>query len=119
MDTQLMLKTDNLTMSSLEIVDLINKSRKEGQAELKHYTFMEKVLKVLPNGTDQNFLGSYKDSSGKENKCYYFPTHFFFPDVFGLIGSGAMFFQAVIAGSFIHTVPYTLDKDCPVLIVGF
>ena len=73
--TNSILNSNIQTMSSLEIVELINKVRKEEDttsAELKHYTFMEKVVKVLGEG-HQNFLGSYLTEQNKELPCYNLP----------------------------------------------
>jgi len=62
-----------VTMSSLEIVDLINKSRKEGEAELAHSDFLKKVHKVLGESVAGNFSCYYTASNGKQNPCYRFP----------------------------------------------
>lgn len=59
-------------MTSLELVDVINSMREEGKAELRHDTFLTKVQKVL-GATHQNFLASYKDSTGRALKCYHLP----------------------------------------------
>jgi len=37
-------------MNSLEIVDIINSQRKEGESELQHKHFLEKVPKVIGEG---------------------------------------------------------------------
>lgn len=73
MNNLALLEKKDLTMSSLEIVDLINKSRKEGESELRHDHFMEKVVKVLGEKQSPEFLGDYKDSKNRTYKCYYFP----------------------------------------------
>jgi hypothetical protein len=44
------------TMSSVELVSIINKLRVEGQAELLHKSFLTKVVKVLGDVVAQNFL---------------------------------------------------------------
>jgi phage antirepressor YoqD-like protein len=60
------------TMSSIEIVALINNLRDEDKAELHHRTFMTKVSKVL--GEDaQNFLHIYKDSMNRDQRCFNLP----------------------------------------------
>lgn len=66
------INVDALTMTSLEIVDVINLMRKDGKAELRHDTFLVKVKKVLGD-THQNFLASYVDSTGRTLKCYRLP----------------------------------------------
>jgi phage regulator Rha-like protein len=70
----------NATMSSIELVGIINQLRPDGQAELLHKTFLVKVLKVLGNLAAENsaarlegFAGTYKDTRGKEQKCYNLP----------------------------------------------
>lgn len=60
-------------MSSLEMVAYINKTREgTGEAELKHYSFMPKVEKVL--GKDaKKFLGIYTDNMNRTQQLYNFP----------------------------------------------
>ncbi len=48
-----------VTMTSLELVDLINSQREAGAAELRHDSFMVKVPQVLGGGV-QNLLDTYK-----------------------------------------------------------
>ena len=62
------------TMSSLELVKIINTIREEegNTIKVEHYTFMEKIKKVLEE-VHQNFLGYYIASNGKQNPCYYLP----------------------------------------------
>ncbi|WP_293932155.1 hypothetical protein [Iodobacter sp.] len=50
--------TPAVTLSSLELVDFINASRKEGEAELRHDHFMAKVPKVLGEDLSPKFLGT-------------------------------------------------------------
>ena len=60
------------TMTSLELVDFINASRAEGEAELRHDSFMAKVPKVL--GGVQNLLDTYiHPQNGQTYSCYRFP----------------------------------------------
>jgi anti-repressor protein len=59
-------------MSSVEIVEVINKLRAPGQAELRHATFMEKVCNH-PGIAGQNFLSGYFDPNGQQRPCYYLP----------------------------------------------
>lgn len=64
---------DVLTMSSLEMVKLINSTRKEGDAELTHSDFLKKVPKVLGVIDAGNFSSIYKDSMNRDQPCYNFP----------------------------------------------
>ena len=59
-------------MSSLEMVSYINSTRKPGEAELRHSTFLAKVPTVL-NGGEQNFLSSYQSAQNKGLPMYNFP----------------------------------------------
>lgn len=60
------------TMSSIELVQVINDLREVGKAELRHDNFLKKIEKVL--GSDSpKFLGEYRDSTGRPLKCYYLP----------------------------------------------
>jgi phage antirepressor YoqD-like protein len=61
-----------VTMSSLELVEVINSMRGPDAAELRHTTFMEKVKKVLKEDA-QKFLSIYLDAYGREKPCYRFP----------------------------------------------
>ena len=63
----------NATMSSLELVDIINKVRgQEGKAALRHDNFMVRVKEVL--GEDAlNFQGIYLDSMNRQKPCYHLP----------------------------------------------
>lgn len=65
------------TMCSVDIVDVINEERKAQAAgapykTIRHDTFIAKVEKH-PGITHQNFLASYKDSTGRQLKCYQLP----------------------------------------------
>lgn len=60
------------TMSSLELVNIINELREEGKAELRHDNFMVKIEKH-PGIDSPKFLGQYKDSTGRTLKCYHLP----------------------------------------------
>ena len=62
-----------VTMTSLELVEFINSQRKEGEAELRHSDFLEKVVKVLGLEMSENFRSSYKDSMNRQKPCYRFP----------------------------------------------
>lgn len=48
------------TMTSLELVELINESRGANEPELQHRSFMAKASNVLGAGGVQNFLHTYK-----------------------------------------------------------
>lgn len=61
-----------LTMSSIELVELINSVRDLDRAELRHDNFMVKIEKH-PGIDSPKFLGQYKDSTGRNLKCYYLP----------------------------------------------
>jgi phage anti-repressor protein len=60
------------TMSSVEIVEVINAMRKPGSAVLAHDNFLKKI-KAHPGITGVNFYGSYSDPLGREQNCYYLP----------------------------------------------
>ena len=60
------------TMSSVEIVEVINQLRGAGKAELAHFNFMIK-LEAHPGITHLNFQGSCSDPTGRSVKCYYLP----------------------------------------------
>lgn len=64
--------TPVLTMSSLELVDLINNQRAEGAATLAHSDFLKKVPQVLGEVAG-NFSCYYTASNGKQNPLYRFP----------------------------------------------
>jgi phage regulator Rha-like protein len=61
------------TMTSLEIVRLINGEREEGQAELRHADFLVKVPKVIGEEPAKNFVGQYKAGNGQMQPCYNLP----------------------------------------------
>jgi phage antirepressor YoqD-like protein len=60
------------TMCSTELVEIINKLREEGDAELRHDNFMSKIEKVL-GGDALKFQGIYQDSINRSKPCYYLP----------------------------------------------
>ena len=66
--------TDQVTMSSLELVDYINDSRKfdEKPVQLRHADFMVKVPKVLGLETSEKFRSSYLAGNGEHRPCYRF-----------------------------------------------
>lgn len=66
--------TDQVTMSSLELVDYINDSRKfdEKPVQLRHADFMAKVPKVLGLETSEKFRSSYLAGNGEHRPCYRF-----------------------------------------------
>lgn len=61
-----------ITMSSLELVEYINKYRNPSDAEVQHYDLLKKVPKVLGEVAG-NFSGYYIAANGKQNPCYNFP----------------------------------------------
>lgn len=63
------------TMTSLEVVSLINKGRliKGDSSPLRHTHFMEKVSQVLGKDDEPNFRSVYLGGNGQERKCYNFP----------------------------------------------
>lgn len=61
------------TMSSLEMVELINSMRKEGEAELLHKNFLAKVPVVLGEDTSAKFSADLPDAYGRPRKGYKFP----------------------------------------------
>lgn len=73
------LTTTVATMSSLEIVEVINEERK-ADAEavgtrfiaLRHDNFLVKIEKH-PGIDSPKFLGEYKDGTGRALKCYHLP----------------------------------------------
>lgn len=67
---------NEVTMSSLEIVDFINEYRAKNESnpvQLRHDHFMAKVPKVLGENQSPIFLGDYKDPKGRTYPCYRFP----------------------------------------------
>ncbi len=61
-----------ITMSSIELVGVINELRAKGKAELRHDNFIKKV-ESHPGIDSPKFLGEYKDSTGRPLKCYNLP----------------------------------------------
>ena len=66
--------TEQVTMTSLELVDYINDSRKfdEKPVQLRHADFMVKVPKVLGLETSEKFRSSYLAGNGEHRPCYRF-----------------------------------------------
>ncbi len=62
-----------VTMTSLELVELINSQRKEDEATLAHSDFLKKVPIVLGESVAGNFSCYYTALNGKQNRCYNFP----------------------------------------------
>jgi hypothetical protein len=60
------------TMSSVELVDVINSMRGPGRAVLEHADFMKKV-KGHPGIDAGKFSGIYHDASNRKQPCYYLP----------------------------------------------
>ena len=61
-----------VTMTSLELVDFINSTRKDGEAVLRHDHFMSKVPKVLGEAAPK-FRDSYTGKDNTSRTCYRFP----------------------------------------------
>lgn len=64
---------NQITMTSLELVQFINNQRDVGGSELRHDHFMAKVPKVLGEDTAPKFRDSYKAADGSIRPCYKFP----------------------------------------------
>lgn len=67
-----MLQTIQPTISSVELVEIINSLRPDDAKELRHDNFMTKIEKH-PGIDSPKFLGQYKDSTGRTLKCYNLP----------------------------------------------
>ena len=67
--------TQQVSMSSLDLVDFINESRKFDVKPvlLRHDHFMAKVIQVLGIKDAPKFRGTYQDSLNRTKPCYYFP----------------------------------------------
>ena len=65
---------NQVTMTSLEIVDFINKHRKfdANPVQLRHADFMAKVPKVLDFELSEKFRSVYKDGTGRTLPCCHF-----------------------------------------------
>jgi len=64
---------NQVTMTSLELVEFINSQREDSASELRHADFLEKVVKVLGLEMSENFRSSYIDSMNRQKPCYRFP----------------------------------------------
>lgn len=64
------------TMSSIELVEVINSMREEGRPELRHDNFMSKI-ESHPGITSPKFLGHVNvpgpNGSTRKSKCYFLP----------------------------------------------
>ena len=60
------------TMSSLEIVKIINDLRDDDKPEIKHKHFLNKVKKVIGEPAE-NMAGQYRAGNGQMQPCYYLP----------------------------------------------
>jgi len=61
------------TISSVELVAMINGIREDWQAELMHSDFLKKVSKVLGQDLQDKFLSTYIGENWKKNPCYLLP----------------------------------------------
>lgn len=67
------IKQDSVaTMSSLELVEIINSLRPSGSAELQHKSLLAKIEKH-PGIDSAKYFAQYKDSTGRSLKCYHLP----------------------------------------------
>ena len=67
---KLMNMTSTMTMTSLEVVEVVNSLRDEGAAQLRHDTFIAKVRKLKDELSLQNILeGTYKNSRNQKQPC--------------------------------------------------
>ncbi|UNW10653.1 phage regulatory protein/antirepressor Ant [Acinetobacter indicus] len=73
--TQENFNINEVTMSSLELVDYINESRKlDGKpVQLRHADFIAKVPKVLGGELSEKFRSVYTDTTGRTLPCYRLP----------------------------------------------
>lgn len=69
---QIINTVNTATMSSVELVSVINTHREKGKAELLHKNFIVKV-ENHPGIDSAKFLAQYKDSTGRSLKCYHLP----------------------------------------------
>lgn len=60
------------TMSSVELVAVINDLREVGRAELRHNHFIDKIIKVLGEDAPK-FRSDYLDAMNRTRPCYRFP----------------------------------------------
>lgn len=60
------------TMSSVELVQVINDLREVGRAELRHDHFMVKIDRH-PGIDGPKFRGIYRDAANREKPCYHLP----------------------------------------------
>lgn len=63
---------EQVTMSSLEMVEYINSVRSADEAEVRHSNFLAKVPNVL-KGDELKFQSVYIGGNGQERPCYKFP----------------------------------------------
>lgn len=61
------------TMTSVELVAVINEMREDGVAVLQHKHFLEKVKQVLGSDLAAKFSAARIDSRGKKQPCYNLP----------------------------------------------
>lgn len=69
---QLMNVSNEVTMTSLEMVEFINSQRDKKDALLRHSDFLAKVPKVLGDD-ERKFSSVYVGGNGQERPCYKFP----------------------------------------------
>ncbi len=64
---------NQVTMTSLELVEFINSQREDSASELRHSDFLDKTVKVLGLEMSESFRSSYMDSMNRQKPCYRFP----------------------------------------------
>ena len=67
-----MLQTIQPTMSSVELVEIINSMRPDDAAQVRHSNLLAKI-KRNPQIDEKKFASTYKDSTGRSLKCYHLP----------------------------------------------
>lgn len=69
---QIVSSKQQVTMSSMEMVEFINLNRGNDSAIVAHSDFLKKVPKVIGEGAGK-FSSTYFDAQNKERPCYRFP----------------------------------------------
>jgi phage regulator Rha-like protein len=74
-ELSIIINNETKTMSSLDIVAIINQYRKNTNDDtvLRHDHFLVKCKEVIGDELTQKFGATYKASNGKENPCYQLP----------------------------------------------
>jgi phage regulator Rha-like protein len=74
-ELSIIINNETKTMSSLDIVAMINQHRKNTNDDtvLLHKNFLVKCKEIIGEELSLKFSSVYKDASGKENPCYQLP----------------------------------------------